>query len=110
MAISDLAIRRPVLATGFGGLSGPAVKPVALRNVYLASSVVDIPVVASGGAMSGTDVVEFVMAGATAVQIGTVTFLDPAAPWRILEEFEAWCDAEGVTCVDEIRGVARRRD
>ncbi|MQC17685.1 MAG: dihydroorotate dehydrogenase [Chloroflexi bacterium] len=109
MAI-DVKRRRPVLATGFGGLSGPAVKPVALRNVYLASSVVDIPVVASGGAMSGLDVVEFVMAGATAVQIGTATFLDPSAPWRILDEFAAWCDAEGVTCVDEIRGVARRRD
>ena len=109
MAI-DVKRRRPVLATGFGGLSGPAVKPVALRNVYLASSVVDIPVVASGGAMSGLDVVEFVMAGATAVQIGTATFLDPNAPWRILDEFAAWCDAEGVTCVDEIRGVARRRD
>jgi dihydroorotate dehydrogenase (NAD+) catalytic subunit len=54
--------------------------------------------------------VEFIMAGATAVQIGTATFLDPAAPWRILEEFEAWCAAEGVTCIDEIRGVARRRD
>lgn len=109
MAI-DVKRRRPVLATGFGGLSGPAVKPIALRNVYLSSSVVDIPVVASGGAMSGLDVVEFVMAGATAVQIGTATFLDPAAPWRILEEFEAWCNAEGVTCVDDIRGAARRRD
>ncbi len=109
MAI-DVKKRRPVLATAFGGLSGPAVKPIALRNVYLASSVVDIPVVASGGAMTGLDVVEFIMAGATAVQIGTATFLDPAAPWRILEEFQAWCEAEGVTCVDEILGVARRRD
>src|SRR5690606_34561400 len=98
MAI-DVKRRRPVLATGFGGLSGPAVKPIALRNVYLASSAVDIPVVASGGAMSGIDVAEFVMAGATAVQIGTASFLDPAAPWRILEEFEAWCESEGVTCV-----------
>jgi len=109
MAI-DVKRRRPVLATAFGGLSGPAVKPIALRNVYLASAAVDIPVVASGGAMSGTDVVEFIMAGATAVQIGTATFLDPAAPWRILEEFEAWCEAEGVTSVDEIRGAAQRRD
>ena len=109
MAI-DVKKRRPVLATGFGGLSGPAVKPIALRNVYLASSVVDIPVVASGGAMTGIDIVEFIMAGATAVQVGTATFLDPAAPWRILEEFEAWCVAEGVTCIDEIRGVARKRD
>ncbi|MEX2372172.1 MAG: hypothetical protein WD800_00060, partial [Dehalococcoidia bacterium] len=61
-------------------------------------------------AMSGLDVVEFVMAGATAVQIGTASFLDPAAPWRILAEFEAWCAAEGVTSVEEIRGVGPRRD
>ncbi len=106
----DIRRRRPVLANGFGGLSGPAVKPIALRLVYLASSVVEIPVVASGGVMSGTDVVEFVMAGASAAQVGTATFLDPAAPWRIREELVAWCEAEGVTSLDEIRGVARRRD
>lgn len=106
----DVKKRRPVLANVFGGLSGPAVKPVTLRNVYLAAGVVDIPIIASGGAMSGTDVVEFVMAGATAVQIGTASFLDPAAPWRILDEFKKWCEAEGVASVEEIRGVARRRD
>ncbi|GMU39178.1 MAG: dihydroorotate dehydrogenase B (NAD(+)), catalytic subunit [Chloroflexota bacterium] len=104
----DVKKRRPVLANVFGGLSGPAVKPVTLRNVYLAAGVVDIPIAASGGAMSGTDVVEFIMAGATAVQIGTATFLDPAAPWRILDEFTAWCEAEGVRNVEEIRGAARR--
>ncbi len=104
----DVKKRRPVLANVFGGLSGPAVKPVTLRNVYLAAGVVDIPITASGGAMRGTDVVEFIMAGATAVQIGTATFLDPAAPWRILDEFTAWCEAEGVRNVEEIRGVARR--
>ncbi|MEX1022392.1 MAG: dihydroorotate dehydrogenase [Dehalococcoidia bacterium] len=109
MAI-DVQKRRPVLATAFGGLSGPAVKPITMRNVYLAAAAVDIPVVASGGAMSGLDVVEFIMAGATAVQIGTASFLDPAAPWRILAEFEAWCASEGVTSVEEIRGAARRRD
>lgn len=106
----DVKKRRPVLANVFGGLSGPAVKPVTLRNVYLAAGVVDIPITASGGAMRGTDVVEFIMAGATAVQIGTATFLDPAAPWRILEEFTTWCESEGVRDVQEIRGVARRRD
>ncbi len=109
MAI-DVKARRPVLPMGFGGLSGPAVKPIAMRNVYLASSVVEIPVVASGGAMNGTDVVEFIMAGASAVQIGTASFLDPEAPWRCLRELRAWCEAEGVRSLDEIRGVARRRD
>lgn len=106
----DIEQRRPVLATTFGGLSGPAIKPIALRNVFLAASANEIPVVASGGAMSGEDVVEFIMAGATAVQIGTATFLDPAAPWRILDELEAWCAAEGVERIDDIRGVARRMD
>ncbi|MBM3140280.1 MAG: dihydroorotate dehydrogenase [Chloroflexi bacterium] len=102
--------RQPHLATVFGGLSGPAVKPITMRNVYLASSVVDIPVVASGGAMSGLDVVEFIMAGASAVQIGTASFVDPEAPWRCLRELRAWCEAEGVSSLDEIRGVARRLD
>ncbi len=106
----DVKRRRPALANVFGGLTGPAVKPIAMRNVYLCAGAVDIPVVASGGAMTGIDVVEFVMAGATAVQVGTATFLDPAAPWRILDEFVAWCEAEGVQSVEEIRGVARRRD
>ncbi|RLT43246.1 MAG: dihydroorotate dehydrogenase, partial [Chloroflexi bacterium] len=102
--------RRPVLANIFGGLSGPAIKPIALRQVWLASSVVEFPVVASGGAMTGTDVVEFMMAGATAVQVGTASFLDPSAAWRILDEFESWCESEGIKTLDEIRGVARRRD
>ena len=106
----DIERRRPALGTTFGGLSGPAIKPIALRNVFLAASANELPVVASGGAMSGSDVVEFIMAGATAVQIGTATFLDPAAPWRILEELEAWCTAEGVERIEDIRGVARRMD
>ena len=109
MAI-DVKRRRPMIANGFGGLSGPAVKPIAIRNVFLASSVVDIPVIASGGIMTGLDAVEFVMAGATAFQVGTASFLDPEAPWKILREFEAWCEAEGVDCIEDIRGAARRVD
>ena len=109
MAI-DAKRRRPVIANGFGGLSGPAIKPIAMRNVFLAASVVDIPVVASGGIMTGLDAIEFVMAGATAIQVGTATFLDPEAPWKILHEFEAWCVAEGVAGIEEIRGAARRAD
>ena len=109
MAI-DIERRRPAIATIFGGLSGPAIKPIALRNVFLAASVVEIPIVASGGIMTGLDAVEFVMAGATAVQVGTATFLDPEAPWRILREFESWCVEEGVARLDEIRGIARLVD
>lgn len=106
----DAKRRRPVIANGFGGLSGPAIKPIAMRHVYQAASVVNIPVVASGGIMTGLDAIEFVMAGAAAIQVGTATFLDPEAPWRILREIEAWCAAEGVKHLDEIRGVARRKD
>lgn len=106
----DIERRQPVLGTVFGGLSGPAIKPIALRNVYLASSVTEAPIIASGGVMSGRDAVEFLMAGACAVQVGTASFLDPEAPWTILRELEAWCEAEGVARLDEIVGVARRRD
>jgi dihydroorotate dehydrogenase (NAD+) catalytic subunit len=109
MAI-DVKARRPVLATAFGGLSGPAVKPIALRLVYLAASVTDVPILAAGGVSSGLDAVEFIMAGASAVQVGTATFRDPEAPWKVLSELTAWCEQEGVASINEIVGVARRRD
>ena len=106
----DIERRRPAIATIFGGLSGPAIKPIALRCVYMAASVTSLPIIASGGVMGGRDAVEFLMAGASAVQIGTATFTDPAAPWRVLDELRAWCEAEGVERLDEIVGAARRRD
>ncbi len=106
MAI-DLARRRPVLGSVFGGLSGPAIKPIALRNVWLAASVTPVPVIASGGIMTGRDAAEFLLAGASAVQVGTASFLDPRAPWNVLEELEAWCEAEGVRELREIVGAAR---
>ncbi len=106
----DIERRRPAIATIFGGLSGPAIKPIALRSVYLAASVTSLPIFASGGVMVGRDAVEFLMAGASAVQVGTATFTDPAAPWRVLDELREWCEAEGVARLDEIVGAARRRD
>ena len=106
----DIERRRPAIATIFGGLSGPAIKPIALRSVYLAASVTSLPILASGGVLSGRDAVEFLMAGASAVQVGTATFTDPAAPWRVLDELREWCEAEGVERLDEIVGAARRRD
>lgn len=109
MAI-DVRARRPVLATAFGGLSGPAVKPIALRLVYLAASVTDVPILAAGGVSSGLDAVEFLMAGAAAVQVGTATFRNPEAPWTVLAELTEWCEQEGVTSIGEIVGAARRRD
>ncbi len=109
MAI-DVRRRQPVLATTFGGLSGPAIKPVALRLVYLAASVTTLPILAAGGVSSGLDAVEFIMAGASAVQVGTATFRDPEAPWRVRDGLTAWCEEEGVQRLDEIVGAARRRD
>ncbi len=109
MAI-DIRRRRPVLATTFGGLSGPAIKPIALRAVFLSASVTTLPILAAGGVSSGTDAVEFIMAGASAVQVGTATFRDPEAPWHVLADLTAWCEQEGVRSLDEIVGVARRRD
>lgn len=106
MAI-DLGRRRPALGSVFGGLSGPAIKPIALRNVWLAASVTAIPVVASGGIMTGVDAVEFLLAGASAVQVGTASFRDPRAPWNVLEELAAWCESEGIEHLDEIIGAAR---
>ena len=106
----DIERRRPAIATIFGGLSGPAIKPIALRSVYLAASVTSLPILASGGVVSGRDAVEFLMAGAVAVQVGTATFTDPAAPWRVLDELRTWCEAEGVERLDEIVGAARCRD
>jgi dihydroorotate dehydrogenase (NAD+) catalytic subunit len=109
MAI-DIERRQPSIATVFGGLSGPAIKPIALRNVFLAASATDLPIIASGGITSGRDALEFLMAGASAVQIGTATFRDPNAPWSILDEVVEWCEAEGVQSLAEIIGVARHRD
>jgi len=109
MAI-DIERRRPAIATVFGGLSGPAIKPIALRAVYLAAGATSLPIIAAGGVSSGRDAIEFLMAGASAVQVGTATFRDPEAPWRVLDELRAWCEAEGVERLEEIVGAARRRE
>ena len=109
MAI-DVDQRRSAIGTTEGGLSGPALRPIALREVYRVASVCDLPVLASGGIASGRDALEFIMAGASAVQVGTATFRDPQAPWRVLDELTEWCEREGVRCLDEIVGAARRRD
>src|SRR5580693_1904 len=82
----DARTRRPRLGAGFGGLSGPAIKPIALRMVYQAATAVKIPVVGMGGIATGEDAAEFMIAGATAVEVGTATFWDPASPARIARE------------------------
>jgi len=90
MAI-DAETRRPRLGNVTGGLSGPAIKPIALRMVYEAAHAVDIPVIGMGGITSASDVIEFVLAGAAAVEVGTASFWDPCATEKIVDELEGWC-------------------
>ncbi len=106
MAI-DIETRRPRLANTFGGLSGPAIRPLAVRMVYQVASRVRIPVIGMGGIMSGADAVEFLMAGASAVEVGTASFVDPDAAVRIVGEIAAWCGAHGVARVRDLVGAVR---
>ena len=107
MAI-DARTRRPAIASVFAGLSGPAIKPVALRMVYQVASAVDIPIVGCGGISSGTDAVEFLLAGATAVQVGTATFANPAAPIEVLNGLRRYLDDAGMDDVTELIGAAQQ--
>ena len=95
MAI-DIRTRKPVLSTVTGGLSGPAIKPVALAKVYETARAVRIPVLGIGGIASAADAIEFLLAGATAVQVGTANFIDPAAGIRIAAGIVAYCDENGI--------------
>ncbi|TMB03653.1 MAG: dihydroorotate dehydrogenase [Deltaproteobacteria bacterium] len=103
----DVATRRARLASGTGGLSGPAIKPVALRMVHELARAVRIPLVGVGGIMTGEDALEFLVCGASAVQVGTATFYDPRAPLRVAEEMAHWCRAHGVSAVSDMIGTLR---
>lgn len=100
----DARARRPRLGAGFGGLSGPAIKPIALRMVYQAAQAVKIPVIGLGGIASGEDAAEFLVAGATAVEVGTATFWDPGSPVRVARELGRFLREDGVGNVGEIVG------
>jgi dihydroorotate dehydrogenase (NAD+) catalytic subunit len=106
----DWRARRPVLGspTGTGGLSGPAIKPLALHAVRQAASAVRIPVIGIGGIRTADDVMEFVVAGATAVQVGTQNFVDPLAAVRIVERLEEWAATGLVTSISALRGSLER--
>ena len=106
MAI-DLEKRRPVFHNVFAGLSGPAIRPIALRMVYQVCGAVKVPVVGLGGIATARDALEFIMAGATAVQVGTANFMDPKACEKIADGIADWMDAHGVKTLNEIRGAAR---
>lgn len=103
----DVRTRRPRIARVFAGLSGPAIKPVALRMVWQVAGAVDVPVIGCGGIATATDALEFIMAGARAVQVGTATFRNPTAPIDVLEGIERYMREEGVDGVVDLVGAAR---
>jgi dihydroorotate dehydrogenase (NAD+) catalytic subunit len=104
MAI-DARSRKPVLSTITGGLSGPAVKPIALRMVWQVANAVKIPVVGMGGIMNATDAIEFILAGASAVQVGTANFIDPTVTIKILEGIEQYLIENNYKSISEITGA-----
>jgi dihydroorotate dehydrogenase (NAD+) catalytic subunit len=107
MAI-DVARRRPLLGDVTGGLSGPAIKPVALYMVYEVAGAVDLPVIGCGGITTSSDAIEFIMAGASAIQVGTANLTNPRAPLDILEGIEKFMEKEGIKDIADLIGAARR--
>lgn len=103
----DINTRRPILSNVMGGLSGPAVLPVAVRMVYQVRQAVDVPIIGMGGIRSGGDVVEMLLAGADAVAIGTAMFSDPLTPVKALDGLKAYMEAHGVQSVRELTGAVR---
>lgn len=101
----DIEKRKPLLSIGTGGLSGPCVKPVALRMVWQVARAVSIPVVGLGGIMTAEDAIAFLMAGATAIEVGTANFIDPAVTIKIRDGINSWLDAHGCKSVKEIIGA-----
>jgi dihydroorotate dehydrogenase (NAD+) catalytic subunit len=106
MAI-DSGTQRPVLGSVFGGLSGPAIKPVALRMVYQVAGTVDVPIVGCGGIATSDDAVEFMLAGASAVQVGTASFVNPRAPLDVLDGVQHYMADRGVERIGDLVGAAR---
>ena len=104
MAI-DAEKRKPILSTVTGGMSGPAVKPVALRMVWQTAKAVKIPVIGLGGICSATDAIEFLLAGASAIQIGTANFIDPSISEKVIDGIEEYLNRHGFTSVQEIIGA-----
>jgi dihydroorotate dehydrogenase (NAD+) catalytic subunit len=107
MAI-DVERQRPYLSTITGGLSGPAVKPIAVRMVWQVAKSVNIPVIGLGGISSGKDALEFIMAGATAVQVGTANFINPRVSMDIVDEINDYCIRHGIDNINDIRGIINK--
>ena len=102
----DTTKRRPILGTGSGGLSGPAIRPIAVHITYQVAQAVSIPIIGAGGVTSAEDALEFLMAGASAVQVGTATFADPLAPLRVIEGLAAYVRSHGLSSIRDIIGAA----
>ncbi len=107
MAI-DAKTRKPILSTVTGGLSGPAIKPIALRMVWQVYHAVKIPVVGVGGIMNATDAIEFMLAGASAIQVGTANFIDPQVSIKILDGIEDYCQQNNITAVKDLIGALQQ--
>jgi dihydroorotate dehydrogenase (NAD+) catalytic subunit len=102
--VIDVERRRPVLGFGSGGVSGPGLLPVGVLATWRVSRVVDVPIIGIGGVSSGTDALQYMMAGASLVGVGTAAMRDPRAPARIVRELDAWCARHGVRSLGEIVG------
>lgn len=107
MAI-DIGQRKPVFNNVFAGLSGPCIKPIALRMVYEVAAAVNIPIIGMGGIITAEDALEFIMAGASAVQVGSANFVKPDICLDIIDGINRYMEREGIKNLDEIRGIARR--
>jgi dihydroorotate dehydrogenase (NAD+) catalytic subunit len=105
--VIDIARRRPLLGNIYGGLSGPAIRPLALHMVYSVAGAVKIPVVGMGGIASSSDALEFILAGASAVEVGTANFTNPGAPLEILEGIEQFMKEEGISNINQLIGAGR---
>jgi len=105
--VIDIAKRKPLLGNKYGGLSGPAIRPIALHMVYSVAGAVEIPVVGMGGIATASDALQFIMAGASAVEVGTANLTDPNAPLEILEGIEEFMAKEGVEDINELIGAGR---
>jgi dihydroorotate dehydrogenase (NAD+) catalytic subunit len=103
----DIRTRRPRLSNVTGGLSGPAIKPLALRAVYRCAQAVKVPIIGIGGIITGEDAIEFLLAGASAVQVGTATFAQPDAALQVIQDIENYCCQHGVASVSELVGSVR---
>ena len=106
--MAALTLHRPLLGNITGGLSGPAIKPVALYMVYQVAGVVEIPVIGCGGITTASDAIEFIMAGASAIQVGTANLTNPRAPLEVLEGIAEFMEKEGIRDIGELIGAARR--